>query len=351
MSSKFGRNTKMILFLVAESTEKQPHINRLFDIMHGLTTLYKVRLTNEKTLYTAYIQESCQKLVVILFNQVGLENRAFCECVRTLLAAKLNVIGILDELMSKERVLSTFSFNNKRKQLLEDIVTKAISFEKGKLFRAAPLVERINNVCCHSTAQNNATKSPSNKRFPAKITSKLQPDLLACLNSQKVVLVKPVTKQPRKPSPSCSSMSKHNQIKFPPLATSAKQKSRDSTRDSKSRSTGRTVNRKTDMPQHDSSSSSPNTNGTRKRITLSTISPLKEPTNSSPVVATKSHRLTCPTIQISQEDDGNTEPTTTTPENNMPWSLSSKCKESCFSSANDGDPDVDATSLLSLIHI
>jgi len=336
MSSKFGRNSKLIMFLVAEYTEKQSRIIRLFDIIHGLTTLYNVRLTNEKTLYTSYIQESYEKLIVILFNQVGLDNRTFRECVRTLLAAKLDVIGILDESMTKERVLSSFSFNNKRKQLLEDIVTKSISFEKDKLFRAAPLVERIQSACCHPAILNNSTRT-SSSRSRTQMGNEPLPDLLACLKSQKVVLKKPVLRvQPRKASPFCSSVATHSSIKFPPFAIGIKQKPC-STKHHSNKSTETPKNGKVQIPLLKFSSSSPKHTGTTKRITLSTASQQqKEP--HSPVVI-KSRKFTYPTIEISQEGS-NTEPKTPEHQDNMPWSCSSKGQDVDFgTSTKNNDLD------------
>ena len=174
----------MLLFLIADATRRQPHINRLFDIIHGLTTIYNVSLVNETSLYTAFMQKPGEKILVVFFNEDGLGNRQFRECFRTTLAAKTNIIGILDEGMTKERVLSFFFLGNKRRRMLEEIVTNAVFFERDTLFRATPLVDRIQKMCRPLSSRLRDCVSAS--RLPKIVETPF--DLEACLKSHKVVL-------------------------------------------------------------------------------------------------------------------------------------------------------------------
>ena len=313
MANKYGRNAKLILFLLAESTKRQSHISRLLDIMHGLTTIYNVRLVNEKSLYATYIQESCEKLVIILFNEDGLGNRQFRECLRTSLAAKLNIIGVLDEGVTRERVLGFFSFNNKRKQMLEEIITSAFCFEKDSLFKATPLVDRIQQLC-----RPVSSRISDRPRLP-KITEP-NVSLEACLKSKKVVL-KPMYRAPARPLFSCTLTRK---TELPILKA---QKS----------STGQ-------IRSFPRMKNGQNASVTYPRIEISQGLPtqvIKKRTNSTTSVRSKTpvKQLTCPIIEISQDDDLKDMPDTpdviTETQDRLPWTITTTTKDDSKTKRDD----------------
>ena len=244
MSSKYGKNAKLLLFFIAETTRRQPHINRLLDIMHGLTTIYNVRLVNEANLYSAFIQKPCKKLLVILFNEDGLGNREFREGVRTSLAARMNIIGILDEGMSKERALGFFFLNGKRRKMLENIITNSVCFEKDTLFRATPLVDRI-QALCRPISSRLADRSAN--RLP-RIMESESVNLEACLKSKKVVLRPMIRSQQQQRShriayslKNSSNNNKNNnsqqqKTQFPPLTINKESSQKNTTKPSPSSS-------------------------------------------------------------------------------------------------------------------
>ena len=274
MSSKYGKNAKLLLFFIAETTRRQPHINRLLDIMHGLTTIYNVRLVNEANLYSAFIQKPCKKLLVILFNEDGLGNREFREGVRTSLAARMNIIGILDEGMSKERALGFFFLNGKRRKMLENIITNSVCFEKDTLFRATPLVDRI-QALCRPISSRLADRSAN--RLP-RIMESESVNLEACLKSKKVVLRPMIRSQQQQRShriayslKNSSNNNKNNnsqqqKTQFPPLTINKESSQKNTTK-----------------PSPSSSSSSSSTSSSSSSSS-SSLSPAK--TNSSKVAST-----------------------------------------------------------------
>ena len=374
MSNKYGKNAKLLLFFIAETTRRQPHINRLFDIMHGLTTIYNVRLVNETNLYSAFIQKPCEKLLVILFNEDGLGNREFRECVRTSLAARMNIIGILDEGMSKERALSFFFLNSKRKQMLEDIITNSVCFEKDTLFRATPLVDRIQALC--RPISSRLADRLSNK-LPRIVETESSVNLEACLKLKKVVLRPMIRSQQQQRSQfiSCtlnndSSNSSHTsnsnntnssnqqqKTQFPPLTTSKEsyQESTVKSSSSSSSSSAKTISKTalisgrinhaqprlrftTRDPQKQicrffptvtipSNTNTSSSNSNRTIVKKQDQSSTPPPVMKAPVET----KLSCPTIEISLEvEEEDDDATSDFPEriteghNRLPWTITTK---------------------------
>ena len=354
MANKYGKNAKLLLFFIAETTRKQPHINRLLDIMHGLTTIYNVRLVNKTNIYSAFVQKPREKLLVILFNEDGLGNQEFRECVRTLLAARVSIIGILDEGMSKDRALSFFCLNNKRKQMLEDIVTNAICFEKDTLFRATQLVDRIQALCRPISSRLVDRLSPS--RLP-RIVEMESVNLEACLKLKKVVL-RPMIRSQNQQRPrilTCAFNSNNSQQKtqfssfvtnkvFQESTKCLPKTSKQSSVSSPSSVSSGKINH-TQKLKHTTQKSPKQIRCYFPSAILSNSLPApSSPKNTDRQSSKKAIKLTCPTIEISHEvdEDVNDFPDKITESHKrLPWTITTNKKHSVNNNSNNNNDNDD----------
>lgn len=185
---KGGDNAKTLILFVSERSKRDEALNQLHKCIYCLTTLYNVKVANEKNLYSIYMSEPFKKVAFIYFEESGLRNKQFCECIRTSIVAKVNIVGILSEKMTKTRALSFFfSMNANRKQRLEGILDKGIQLHPDNLVSAKMLVEKI-----PESAGQLDTKMT---RITTNIFHATNKDLEECLLHRKLVLEPPRVKQ------------------------------------------------------------------------------------------------------------------------------------------------------------
>ena len=184
--NRLGRSSKTIIFLVADRTVQDVHYKTFMESVTGMSILYRTYIANERSLHQAISSQPLEKIIVVLVDEVGLQNRQFRQSFITCVAAKLNLVVFLDNRLTKERVLGFFAFvPGRRYEKLEKVLNEVVMFDAAELILKKAVIKireidrsKPNQVRFHTTNKRKVSKKPA-----------IDKRLTQCLVQHKSVLI------------------------------------------------------------------------------------------------------------------------------------------------------------------
>jgi len=176
---------KTLIILSSQKTRKNTYLHELTN--NYLSLLYKIRIENEVTIYSAITHELANKIMIVYINDASLQYSPFRECILTCMAARLSVILLLDLELTTDQILCFFPYISQRR------------YEKLK----SCLVDGLYVIDQNDTLNmiNDKIKSFSELSRKASFTEvnkiSLMPrsvGLQSCLQNKKLPLIKPFKK-------------------------------------------------------------------------------------------------------------------------------------------------------------
>lgn len=176
---------KTLIILSSQRTRKNTYLHELTN--NYLSLLYKIRIENEVTIYSAITHEPSNKIMIVYINDASLQYSPFRDCILTCMAARLSVILLLDLELTTDQILCFFPYISQRR------------YEKLK----SCLVDGLYVIDQNDTLNmiNDKIKSFSELSRKASFTDvnkiSLMPrsiGLQSCLQNKKLPLIKPFKK-------------------------------------------------------------------------------------------------------------------------------------------------------------